>query len=134
MDNAKCYYGLLDHEFLFIYARTMHKNIEKVTREQCYGCQIDHPLQTQHPCIMWCEEEKLTNYFTEIMASVNEEEVLQQWSDNVERLDVPPYFLAMYKLKLFCDDWRATEMKSGGWNDRLYNHVSQLIRLEERFH
>ena len=133
MEDGNQIMRILDIQFTYLCAKAVVNNIETVTRQQCYGCQVDHPSQTQHPCLMWNTEEKLCSYLNDIIQSVNQEEVLKQWCEDTEKMDISPDVLAMYKLKYLCDDWRNMEMNSNIWREKLYEFAVKLIQLESRF-
>lgn len=57
---------LLMQTFRYLYARTIVDHFPDVAKAYCYGCEIDHPSQTHHTCLMWTEMEQLDFYFDQI--------------------------------------------------------------------
>lgn len=47
--------------------------------EQCYGCSIDHPSQTHHPCIMESPLTHLMMYFEMTLEKVNKVSLMNKW-------------------------------------------------------
>ncbi|KAH3890218.1 hypothetical protein DPMN_014291 [Dreissena polymorpha] len=48
-------------------------------RKNCYGCQINHPSQREHDCLMICdgEEYQLEFYFEDMLKEVDENAILR---------------------------------------------------------
>ncbi len=102
--------------------------MKTVFQRKCLGCENDSLSQTSHTCLDTSESEKLELYFSEIVDTVDERDVLRKWGDAVDRLDyVSPGLIVLYKQKIYCDDWRATDMKSESWKNR-------VIRMTIRTH
>ena len=47
----------------FLYNKTILELLNDVVMEYCYGCEVDHPSQVQHTCLMWTWVEHLDTYF-----------------------------------------------------------------------
>ena len=54
---------VLKHTLLFVYAKTVVELLPVVVKENCYGCEVAHPSQTQYTCLMWTISEPLDTYF-----------------------------------------------------------------------
>lgn len=50
-----------------------------VFEQQCYGCSVGHPSQTQHPCIMETPLTHLTMYFEMTLEKVGRVSVINKW-------------------------------------------------------
>lgn len=50
-----------------------------VFEQQCYGCSVGHPSQTQHPCIMETPLTHLTMYFEMTLEKVDRVSVINKW-------------------------------------------------------
>ena len=55
----------LKHALLFVYAKTVVELLPIVVMDNCYGCEVDNPSQTQHTCLMGTISEHLDTYFEE---------------------------------------------------------------------
>ena len=117
----------------FCYAKDAYGKIGTVADSKCYGCKVDHPSQRQHDCIMLEPEQKLDNNFEEIILAIDEERVLRKWERQVTAMDIPLAIVDLYKLKVFCEDWRETTYKSEVWASKMYTTLHRLIELERRF-
>ena len=100
--------------------------------QNCYGCEVDHPSQLQHHCLMYDSEEHTYMYFDELMTVVDEDNILLCWSEIVDTLDIPPELLAFHKLKIYDNDWLAT-MKTHQWKTNIRKMVVSISHIERRF-
>ena len=55
-----------------IYKHAVFTEIERLCEENCCGCEVDHPSQIQHDCLMLTEEEKWELYYKNAVALLNE--------------------------------------------------------------
>lgn len=60
----------------FLYARTVLELLNEVVKDNCYGCEIDHPSQTQHTCLMWTTTEHLDTYFEQTFNKIKYGDVI----------------------------------------------------------
>jgi hypothetical protein len=58
---------------LFVYAKTVVECLPVVVKENYYGCEVDHPSQTQHACLMWTISEHLDTYYEETFNQIKYE-------------------------------------------------------------
>ena len=98
----------------------------------CERCCSGHLSQTKHLCLL-SDEELLEVYFWEIVSCVDENDVLRQWEECVNCTDIPEELVKFYKLKLYCKDWRDTDMKTSQWKDKMVKMCQQIEQLEKRF-
>ncbi|CAC5426300.1 unnamed protein product [Mytilus coruscus] len=75
--------------FMFKFAENIIKHTRKLAKEHCYGCEVDHPSQRHHTCIMWTDEEHLNLYFDEAFDSMKTETITAQWKEEIEHLNIP---------------------------------------------
>ena len=40
-----------------IFSQVVNHHVQKLRKEKCCGCEVDHPSQRRHDCIMMTEEE-----------------------------------------------------------------------------
>jgi hypothetical protein len=128
MEDEAQYSRLLDERLSTLYASALVRNIETVSRKYCYGCEVQHPSQTKHSCVMWDTNNKLRAHFAELVDSVDVDELVQQWCKEVESLPLPPGYLELYKLKFTCEAWRNLELTSSEWRDKLYGCCLRLVQ------
>ena len=121
----------MDSYFDFIYAKAMHECLPTIIRENCYGCEVDHPSQLQHHCLMYDREESIYMYFEELLSAVNEDDILLSWSEIVDTLDISPELVVLHKLKIYDKDWLAT-MKSEQWKTKIRKMVLSISHIENR--
>jgi hypothetical protein len=126
-DESKHSRTLSEH-FLLLYSEAVLANIETVTRRHCDGCKVHNASQTRHSCLMWETTAKLCAYFDEIADSVDADAITTRWCVDVEDFPIAKDYLAMYKLKFTCADWRAVEVTSSAWRQELLDRCRRLIR------
>ena len=66
----------------------IREELADVARANCYGCEIDHPSQTHHSCLMLSETEHLHSYYHETAEKVNTRDVLCLWKEEVKICDL----------------------------------------------
>lgn len=63
--------------------------LKDIVYEQCYGCSVDHPSQTQHSCIMETPITHLEMYFEMTLEKVDRVSVIDKWRKEIALLDLP---------------------------------------------
>lgn len=123
---------LLESYFDFYYAMEIKEKFSNISRKICEGCNVNSLSQNGHTCIDLSIRERLELYFEDIVRAVDEQELLLKWDNSVQHLrDTIEYH--MYKLNLFCRDWREADMKTASWKCKMIRMTLQLIQLETRF-
>ena len=87
-----------------------------------------------HACLTLTDEQQLKLFFEDIIKDVDESDILKQWNDAVSLTHIPLQLIEMFRLKLYCLDWRETDMKSAQWRNRMIDMTVRLLQLEARFH
>ena len=98
----------------FIYARALTSHYGEVVRDSCYGCEVCHPSQHQHSCMVLCDEDHIHIVFETLLARVDEEIISNTWSNCVDEFQVPPAIKGLQLQKFSCKDWRATMKRMSG--------------------
>jgi hypothetical protein len=128
------YVPLLESYWDFFYARHVLDGMNGIIKTKCTGCQNGYLSQREHSCLSLTKHEQLEMYFDDIVLGVHEEYVIMQWCLAVSQIDTfPQEVVSSYKLKLKCQDWRETDMKSEQWKKRIINMCVRLYYLENRF-
>lgn len=86
-EDSKCE-RLLTQTLTFLCARTVLDLLPVVVKENCYGCEVDHPSQTHHTCIMWTEHEHLDAYFETTFEKMNYFDVVINFQKHVLLMDI----------------------------------------------
>lgn len=106
----------------------LHKDI---VFEQCYGCSVDHPSQTQHPCIMETPITHLEMYFEMTLEKVDRVSVINKWQKEIALLDLP-----FESVKEFIDLMISPELRekhfTDSWKEELYKLCEKIVKLETR--
>ena len=94
---------------------------------------MDIYLNSEHTCLLSTKEQLLL-YWDYILEQINEINIIEKWYGAVYMMDyIPLTVVDLYKLKLECQDWRETDMKTDKWRIRIINLIITLLRLEKRF-
>ena len=126
--------SLLQSYFDFCYAKEIRKKMFPVFKAKCSGCQNSRLSQMDHACLTLTDKQQLKFYFEDILKDVDESDILKQWHDEVSLTEMPLSLIEMFRLKLYCLDWRETDMKSAQWRNRMIDMTVRLLQLEARFH
>ena len=86
-------------------------NLNDAIKKKCYGCVTNKLSQTDHTSWNLTGKEWLHRFFEDILYNVDENETLQRWEESVSVCEEKE-LVVMYRLKLFCRDWRETDMKT----------------------
>ena len=78
----------LKHTLDFIYARSIVDLQDHVIKENCYGCQVHHPSQVQHSCLMMSEAEHLDLYFDKAFDKIQFDDVVTILQKHIEIMDI----------------------------------------------
>lgn len=125
--------SLLDSYFDFFYAKEILKKMADVLLKKCVGCVTNSLSQVDHSCLTLTKSEQLKLYFEDILLEVDENEILRNWESSTSLLEDVHETVGLYRLKLYCRDWRESDMKSMAWRNKMINLTIQLLQLENRF-
>jgi len=76
----------LIHTLLFVYAKTVVELLPVV--DNGYGCEVDHPSQTQHTCLMGTISEHLDTYFEETFNQIKYELMVFRFWEQIVLMDI----------------------------------------------
>ena len=82
----------LKHTLDFLYARAILDLLDDVVKENCYGCEVDHPSQMHHTCLMWTKAEHLDAYFDKAFEKIIYEDMVKRLRNHVEIMDIPEHY------------------------------------------
>ena len=111
---------LLEAYFQFFYAREIMNIMHATFQTECSGCQRGSLSQLSHPCLSLTTFQLLDLYFDTILERVNEMDILRHWESAVSLIQ-DQALVAMYRLKIYCRDWRETDMKTEVWKTKMYS-------------
>lgn len=111
----------------FLYARVILEQLNYVVKENCYGCEVDHPSQIQHTCIMLTKLEHLDTYFDTTFNKIDEKDIKIQLQNQISLMDMSED----YKSKVFeqFDDWCSIHKPK---SNTLRETTERLLLLECR--
>lgn len=119
---------LLKHTLNFLYARSILGVLDDVVKEHCYGCEIDHPSQTQHTCLMWTKAEHFDIYFDKAFEKVIYASIVSKMRKQVEIMDIP--LDSKDKLLNDLENWCYNHKPK---QEDLRSTTERLFSLENRF-
>ena len=82
-----------------------------------------------HACLTLTDEHQLKLHFEEILKDVDESDIFKQWNDEVSITEMPLSPIGMFMLKLYCLDWRVTDMKSAQCRNRMIDMIVTVTRV-----
>lgn len=107
---------------------------DKVLKRMCDGCRSFDLSQRNHTCLLVSKLERIEIYFQDILNTINEDEILNEWTEAVEGLrEIHTGLKYLLRLRLGCKDWRETQMKTETWKSRMVKTVKTLVLLERHF-
>ena len=59
-----------DHLLEAIYIHAIQNEVNKICADNCYGCEVGHPSQRNHDCLMMEDEEKWLMYTADAVMQV----------------------------------------------------------------
>lgn len=119
---------LVQHTLQFLYARTVLEILPKVVTESCYGCDVNHPSQVQHTCLMWSRTEHLDTYFDIAFKRIDEKDIVSKLINQVELMEIPLDYKEDFISTI--DDWCIQHKPN---TQTVFNMCLRLISLECRF-
>ena len=112
-----------------VYAEEILAHLPEVVRRMCEGCLIDSLSQRDHTCIDINAQEQLTLYFDDILAVIDERDILSKWKDAVASLkDVSQEYLARVELQVN----RHNTVKPTAWRQRMLTFATRIHHLNKR--
>ena len=72
---------------IFTFAEVLEEIVKKLVRRACAGCDVNHPSQNRHFCLMESAGEKLERHFGRAYESFKYKDVLQKYRENVQTIN-----------------------------------------------
>ena len=69
------------------FAQQVRKGLGELVKKHCYGCEVEHPSQTHHTCLMWTESEHSDAYFEGALDTVDRKAVIDKWTAALKRIE-----------------------------------------------
>lgn len=125
---------LLRAQFEYFYARALLELLPDSLKKSCNGCVTKNANRLYHQCVMLTTKEQIDFCFEDLLKQVDEQAVLFEWNTICTKVEhVHPGVLALYKLKLYCDDWRAADMKTESWKSMMRERMEELVKVDTIF-
>ena len=75
-----------------IFSQVVDQRVQELRKEKCCGCEIDHPSQRRHDCLMMSDEEGWIIHGLESVEDVFQKETLQkQFAEACRIMKLPPH-------------------------------------------
>ena len=109
------------------FAHQVHNKLEELAQKHCYGCEIAHPSQTQHSCLMCSEMEYFHMYGDQAYQDVIEHDTITIWLD------------VIYPATSLWEEMKysfLTLIRGGKIipkKERIFNMVEKIIRIKDSF-
>ena len=115
---------LIIQQYKLEFAQHLRNKVRELAEKNCYGCEIEHPSQTHHTCLMWTELEHFNLYRDEAYKCCNDE-ILFIW-EKVIRLKNLSHEWKFAFFNLLLDGKIVLE------KDKVFQMVERMIKLEDR--
>ena len=115
---------LVIQQYKLEFAQHLRNKVRDLAEKYCYGCEVDHPSQTHHTCLMWTEQEHFNLYRDEAYKCCNDE-IMFIWEKVISLKNIPHEAKFAF-LNLLLD--RKIVLKE----DNVFQMVERMIRLEDR--
>ena len=69
------------------FAQQVRKELGELVKKHCYGCEVEHPSQTHHTCLMLTEQEHIDAYFEVALDTVDRKAVIDTWTAELKRME-----------------------------------------------
>ena len=80
---------VVERELYNAYAKAVEKSLLDIVREECHGCQIDHPSQKQHDvCLFMTHDQQVDCFREDVLKRIDDVEVVEDRIKEVERLQM----------------------------------------------
>lgn len=112
-------------QYKLVFAKQIRDKIAELSIEYCYGCEVSHPSQTHHACLMWTELEQFYVYRDEAYEKCKSER-LTTYERVTTILDLS--FEAKFAFFELLFDKNMTPKEN-----EVFSMVERMIRLEDRF-
>lgn len=126
--------GFLESILKIEYAKAIIVNIPAVQRINCPGCQANSTLEQLHQCLSITTEEKLKAWFNDILAVLDDAQVIEQYMKCTELLDcIETKTKEHFKARISDFQWLLMLKGSDKWRQTVKNAAIKLVQLEARF-
>lgn len=118
---------LMRHILKYLYARMVLDLLPHVVIENCYGCEVDHPSQVQHTCLMWTKMEHLGIYFDTVYKKIDEKDIVNKMKNQADLMDAPYDYKQEFISTV--EDWCIQHKPNA---ENLLHWCKRMVSLEER--
>ena len=75
-----------------IFSQTVNLLVGELRKERCFGCEVKHPSQRRHDCLMMTEGEGWENYGLEVIEHVLQQGILsKQFTEAARVMKLAPH-------------------------------------------
>lgn len=107
------------------FAQRAKEIVSDLAQKYCYGCEVDHPSQTHHSCIMQSEIEHFYRHRDEAFKSVVDNDLVRIWMDVI----APAKISDKLKQTFF---HRAANGQIVFEEEKVFAMMERMIRLDDR--
>ena len=74
-----------------IFTDVVNERVETLKKEKCYGCEVDHPSQRHHDCLMMSEDEAWMIYGAEAVQLIIQELISKLFTEAICVMKLDPH-------------------------------------------
>ena len=92
-----------------IFTDVVNDKVQTLKKEKCCGCEIDHPSQRRHDCLMMSEDEAWMEYGAEAVQLIIEEQLLPKlFTEALRVMKLDPHNEVIEHFKNLLEDTETT--------------------------
>ena len=113
---------------LYSFAEVIEDVIEQKKKESCAGCEIEHPSQRRHDCLMMSDLEHLQRHFEAAFQSFRLLDVLNKYSLKVKKLNLSTNLVSYY---FFLNVVLLDKLHSNVSKNNVYQFLERKVKRQE---
>ena len=112
----------IEQELFKCYAAAVRKTLAEMVRDECYGCQVNHPSQKHHDgCLCITFNQQVDCFMEEALDRVDEAQVTSDWRIAMQKL-----YPKLNGLDLIMYQWESDDLRCAKGLKRLKWFVMNL--------
>ncbi|XP_046546788.1 uncharacterized protein LOC124256859 [Haliotis rubra] len=110
-----------------LYLDALQVKVDELCSNNCYGCEIDHPSQRHHQCLMLSGEERVSMYFDEVLLTVSHATILEKAREQRTSagLDLHDMYVLRYENELYLNAFFLTSSRKEQMEEKLKERMKE---------
>ncbi|CAC5426310.1 unnamed protein product [Mytilus coruscus] len=117
---------IMHHTLKYLYSRMILDYLPETETEHYYRCEVNHPSQIQHTCLMWTKMEHLETYFDIDYKQIEEKDMVRKMINQLNLMDVPDDY--KHEVLSILKDW-CIQHKTKKRNHRYLDVLQDIVKV-----